>query len=73
MDHSMTVFLVSGFCTVLIAAGLNFVRREFSKQRRDYRMGQALRRGLLQADGIQTRGVRVVQWQSCETTSIRCS
>jgi hypothetical protein len=74
MDHTITVYFVFALCMLTIAAGLNFVRRELLRKRRDNRMAQALRRGLLESQGIQMhRRARVIQWQPCETNSARCS
>ena len=66
MDHSIA-YVAIALCLVAIAAG-------FTRKRRDYRMSQALRRGLELPDGVQLRcGPRVIQWQSCETGSMRLS
>jgi hypothetical protein len=73
MDHSIA-YVAIALCLVAIAAGLNYARLGFTRKRRDYRMSQALRRGLELPDGVQLRcGPRVIQWQSCETGSMRLS
>jgi hypothetical protein len=75
MDHSMTVYFVTALCLLTIAAGLNMARREFNKKRRDYRMNQALRRGLMESEGLEQirNRSRVIEWQSCESASGPCS
>jgi hypothetical protein len=59
------------FATASMAAGftLSWMRRKVAKKRVDHRMGQALRRGLANPDGIRSRPSQVVQWQACESTS----
>jgi len=73
MNLSITVLIASALGLLVTAAALNIARREFSKKRREHRMGQALRRGLLEPDGIHNRQARMVQWQACETTTARFS
>jgi len=71
MDHST---IASALCLLAIAAGLNAARGEFARKRREYRMAQALRHGLRWVDGIEVGSpARVIQWQTCETTSVRFS
>jgi hypothetical protein len=73
MEHLITISLVSA--TALLGAGmvLAWMRREVAKKRNDYRMGQALRRGLANPEGMRPGGLQVVQLQSCESTSAQCS
>lgn len=52
---------------------LDWARRKVTTKRKDYRMGQALRRGLANPDGVQMQSLPVVQWQSCESTSAQWS
>jgi predicted lysophospholipase L1 biosynthesis ABC-type transport system permease subunit len=73
MEHSITLLLISATAMLLAAVGLTWARREFTRKRKDYRMSQALRRGLANPDGIRPRGLQVVQWQSCESTSVHFS
>jgi hypothetical protein len=61
MEHLMVVFVVGGTLILSLAVGLDYSRRELIKKRKDYRMRQALRRGLAQPDGGQLRnGPRVL-------------
>jgi hypothetical protein len=73
MEHIITISLVSGAGLLGAGVGLGWARRELNKKRTDYRMGQALRRGLANPDCIRTRALPVVQWQACESTSARWS
>jgi hypothetical protein len=73
MEHSITIPMVSAFLVLALAMALNFAHREFTKKRRDYRMSQALRRGLAQSDTddrMPARPPQMLQWQSCENTSL---
>ena len=70
MDRSI-IFVAAALAVVVVITVLEYARREFNKKRRDHRMSQALRRGLTQTTVQRTP--RVVNWQSCETTSVRCS
>jgi hypothetical protein len=73
MEHLITISVV--FVTVLLLGGigLDWARRKVTEKRNDYRIGQALRRGLANPDGVRTRSLQVVQWQSCESTSAQSS
>jgi hypothetical protein len=73
MDQILTLSLVTATGLIGTGVGLGWVRREVRKKRNDYRMGQALRRGLANPDGIRRRPYQVVQWQTCESTSARWS
>jgi hypothetical protein len=73
MESLMTVSLVSGTALLAAGIGVDWMRREVTKKRNDYRMGQALRRGLANPEGMQSHDLQVVQWQSCESTSSHCS
>ena len=70
MEHSVMVLMVAAFLVLAVAAGLDFGRRQFTRKRNDYRMGQALRRGFSQPGGPWTQSPQVVEWQSCENTSV---
>jgi hypothetical protein len=78
MEHSITILMVSAFLVLAVAMTLDFAHREFTKKRKEYRMGQALRRGLAQSDLAQSdtddrtpaRPPQMLQWQSCENTSL---
>ena len=72
MNQSIT-YIAATLFVLIVAAGLDHARRELLKKRRDYRMGQALRRGLLQSDVPFRNTARVLPWQSCETTSAHLS
>jgi hypothetical protein len=69
MEHSIEILTVSSFLVLIVGTGLDFARRGFTKKRNDYRMGRALRRGLANTDGLPAQGARVLEWQSCETSS----
>jgi hypothetical protein len=70
MDRSILI-VATALAILVVITILEYARREFTKKRREYRLNQALRRGLNQAD--YQRGPRVVQWQACEPTSARLS
>ena len=69
MEQILTISLVSASGLLGAGVGLNWARRELNKKRTDYRMSQALRRGLANPDGERPRGLRVLQWQSCESSA----
>ena len=69
MEHSLIAMVVTGFVLLVAGTALDHVRREFARKRNDYRMGQALRRGLSQPGGPWSAAPQVVEWQSCESTS----
>jgi hypothetical protein len=73
MGQILTIALISA--TGLLGAGVGFswAQRELEKKKNDFRMGQALRRGLGNPEGLRTPVTPVVQWQECESTSARCS
>jgi hypothetical protein len=73
MEQIITISLVSASGLLGAGVGLGWMRREFTKKRNDNRMSQALRRGLANPDGMRMRprGVQVLQWQTCESTSAR--
>jgi len=73
MEHLIAISLVSSTALLLAGVGLGWMRRELTKKRRDHRMSQALRRGLANPEGMRPRGLQVVQWQSCESTSAQWS
>jgi hypothetical protein len=73
MEHLITISLVLATVSLAAGVGLDWMRREVTKKRNDYRMGQALRRGLANPEGMRPRGLQVVQWQSCESTSAQWS
>jgi len=73
MEHLIALLLVAATVMLMASVGLNWAHRELTRKRKDYRMSQALRRGLANPDGVRPHGLRVVQWQPCETTSARCS
>ena len=73
MEQLLTISLVSVATLLGAGIGLGWAHRELLKKRADYRMGQALRRGLANPDGVRTRVAPVVQWQTCESTSARWS
>jgi hypothetical protein len=73
MEQIMTISLVSATGLLGAGVGLGWARRELTKKRNDYRMSQALRRGLANPDGVRPRRLQVIQWQSCESTSAHCS
>ena len=57
-----------------LAFGLDYLRRQVSMKRKDYRMRSALRKGLSNPDGVQmNRAPRMIQWQECEPSSVRFS
>jgi hypothetical protein len=72
MEQIITISLVSASGLLGAGVGLGWMRRELNKKRNDARMSQALRRGLANPDGsVRPRGVQVLQWQTCESTSAR--
>jgi hypothetical protein len=73
MEQLLTISLVSATSLLGAGVGLGWARRELNKKRTDNRMGQALRRGLANPDGIRRSALPVVQWQACESTSARWS
>jgi hypothetical protein len=73
MQQILTISLISVTGLLGAGVGLGWARRELTKKRKDYRMGQALRRGIANPDGIRTCIMPVVKWQACESTSARCS
>jgi len=73
MEQIITISLVSATGLMGAGVGLGWVRRGMTKKRNDHRIGQALRRGLANPEGIQTGTTPVVQWQTCESTSARWS
>jgi hypothetical protein len=73
MEQIITISLVSATGLMGAGVGLGWVRREVTKKPNDYRIGQALRRGLANPDGIRIRTLPMVQWQTCESTSARWS
>lgn len=73
MEHIIVGMLICSAGLLTSAITLHWARRQFTKKRNDYRMGQALRRGLTASDGVGRAAVQVVQWQSCESTSTHWS
>ena len=74
MERWLTILVVSGVAMLMLSAGFDLAHRTLSKKRKDYRMRQALRRGLADPDGVQARKQpRLIQWQSCDTSSVRFS
>jgi hypothetical protein len=71
MEQILTISLVSASGLLGAGVGLTWARRELYKKRTDHRMSQALRRGLANPNGERQRGLQVLQWQSCESTSVR--
>jgi hypothetical protein len=73
MEQIFTISLVSMGGLIVTGAWLGWAHRQVIRKRKDYRMGQALRRGLANPEGIRNRPLQVVQWQTCESTSARWS
>ena len=74
MEHLMTIFVITGVLVLALAVALDHSHRALVKKRKDYRMRQALRHGLAHPEGTPFRNrVQVIQWQACETSSLRCS
>jgi len=73
MEQSIIVLTV--FCFLVLVAGvaLDAIRRGLTKKRNDYRMGQALRRGLAHTGAVPAPRARVLGWQSCQNTSLPLS
>jgi len=71
MEQIITISLVSASGLLGAGVGLGWMRRELTKKRNDNRMSQALRRGLANPEGMRPRGLQVLQWQTCESTSAR--
>jgi len=73
MEQIITISLIFALGSVVAGVLLGWMRRQVTKKRNDYRMGQALRRGLANPDGMRPHTVQVVQWQTCESTSAHWS
>ncbi len=73
MGLILTISFISGTAFLVVGIGFGWAQRKLMQKRNDYRMGQALRRGLVNPDGVRSRVAPVVQWQECESTSARCS
>ena len=56
MEHSIELLTVASFLLLVAGMGLDLARHGLAKKRIDYRVGQALRRGLAQAGGVPARG-----------------
>jgi hypothetical protein len=71
MEQIITISLVS--VSALLAGGvwMSWAQRKLAQKRNDYRMSQALRRGLTNPEEIRARGLQMLQWQSCESTSVQ--
>jgi len=64
MEHSLTILVVGCTLILVMFVGLDYSRRELVRKRQEYRMRQALRRGLAQPDTAQLRnGPRVLSQQ----------
>ena len=64
MEHSLTILVVGCTLILVMFVGLDYSRRELVRKRQEYRMRQALRRGLAQPDAAQLRnGPRVLSQQ----------
>lgn len=72
MEHIVTIALIAAIGLLVAGVAFDWAWREWNKQRQDYRMGQALRRGLANPDGVRARPL-MVQWQTCESRSAHCS
>jgi len=74
MEKLLLAMFVTGCFVLALAVGLDYLRRELSKKRKDYRMRSALRKGLSNPDGVQmSRAPRMIHWQECEPSSARLS
>lgn len=64
MANMISILILTVIALTLAATTLDYLRREFTTKRRDNRMGQALRRGLSQAAGMQpiASNPRAIQW-----------
>ena len=69
MEYLITISLVSAVAVLAGGVALDWIGRKLTKKRNDYRMGQALRRGLANPEGMRPRTLQVLQWQSCESNS----
>ena len=72
MEQILTIALISAVAVSAAGVGASWAHREVERKRRNYRMNQALRRGLANPEGVR-RPLQVVQWQSCGSTSAHCS
>jgi hypothetical protein len=72
MEHLITASVISGVVVMAAGVGFSWMHRGVIRKRNDYRIGQALRRGMANPEGVRPI-IRVVQWQSCESTSARWS
>jgi len=74
MEKLLLAMFVTGCLVLALAFGLDYLRRQLSMKRKDYRMRVALRHGLSNPDGVQmSRAPRVIQWQACEPSAPRFS
>jgi hypothetical protein len=73
MEQILIISLISATGFLGAGVGVDWARRELTKKRKSYRMGQALRRGIANPDGIRARILPVVKWQACESISARWS
>jgi hypothetical protein len=72
MEKLLLGMFVIGCFVLALAFGLDYLRRQLSMKRKDYRMRAALRRGLFNSDGVQmSHAPRMIQWQACEPSSRR--
>jgi hypothetical protein len=70
MEHFMIIAIASASTLLGAGFGLDRMRHQITRRRNEYRMSQALRRGLSNPDGIRpTRALPVLQWQSCGSSA----
>ena len=69
MEYAIIVLTLCAALGLGVTAGFDYARRQFTRKRNLYRMGQALRRGLSQPGGPWSPAPRVVEWHACESTS----
>ena len=73
MAQILTISVAVATGLIWMGVGFDWAHRQISRKRTADRMCQALRRGLANPDGFRPRRIQVVQWQTCDSTSTRCS
>jgi hypothetical protein len=67
MERILVIAIVSAAGVLGGGVAFFWAQREVVRRRNEFRMAQALRRGLANPDGIRQRPAQVLQWQACES------
>ena len=62
MEQLLTIFLVSGIVLLAAGTGLHRIHRGVIRKKNDFRIRQALLRGLENPDGVPRRSMPILQW-----------